>query len=189
MTWLVIALLVVLSIGLALCSAAMVEIFRQLNEIRGALNLRDEPIPLSLKSGELTTSTIGLPSAISVEPKTIVVFLSAKCATCLAIAEAFRGGSPSTVWFVVPSSPPPTTLLDLLSESVERIVVDRDDAVATRLGLNVTPSVLTVSYGTITRAQAVSSARQVLTMIPTVFPRHPTVATLPPFQPASEQHA
>jgi hypothetical protein len=187
--WTLTVAVVAVVLVLAVCSAALVEVFRQLGEIRDALNLRDEPIPLSLKSGELTTTAIGLPSIVAAEPRAIVIFLSSKCATCLAVAEAFRGGSPATVWFVLQTTPPPATLLEMLAESSERIVFDDGELIATRLGLNVTPSVLSVSYGEISRAQAVSSARQVLAMIPTVFPRHPTAATLPPYQAPSEQHA
>ena len=152
-------------------SAALVEVFRQLTELRGTLNINDEPIPLGLKAGERRTDEIGLPSELAVEPKAIVVFLSTKCATCLTIAEAFRGGSPATVWFVLPSPPEPTDLIEGgRSQSVDRVIVDADSEIADKLGLNVTPAVLTVSYGEITRAQAVSMPRQVLALIPTVFP-------------------
>lgn len=168
-------LLIVPGIALAfvtsVCAAALVEVFRQLADLRSALNLEDEPIPLSLKGGEVTAEGIGLPSAIAREPAALVIFLSDKCATCLVIAEAFRGGSPATVWFVVPESPGASALIDMLSDSLSRVVIDKNDAVADSLALRVTPSVLTTSFGEITRAQAVSSARQVLSMLPTVFPR------------------
>lgn len=166
---------VVLAFVVTVCSAALVEVFRQLAELRSALNLQDEPIPIGLKTGERRTDEIGLAKEITREPKAIVVFLSPKCATCLSIADAFRGGSPGTVWFVVPSSPAPTALIETLAESAERVILDENDEIANRLGLHVTPSVLTVSFGEITRAQAVGSARQVLGMIPTVFPLRPTL--------------
>jgi hypothetical protein len=162
---------VVLTFLVMVCAAALVEVFRQLAEIRRALNLQDEPIPLSLKTGEFTTKEIGLPTELALEPRSIVVFLSPKCATCLTIAEAFRGGSPATVWFVLTSPPAPAELIETLVHSAERVVVDDEDQIAIKLGLNVTPSVLSVSYGEISRAQAVSSPRQVLGLIPTVAPR------------------
>ena len=177
-----------LALVVAACAAALVEVFRQLAELRSALNLEDQPTPLSLKAGELNVADIGLPDELVAEPKAIVVFLSTSCATCLTIAEAFRGGSPSTVWFVLPESPPPSTLVEILADSAERVILDDGDAIATRLGLNVTPSVLTTSFGQITRAQAVSSGRQVLALVPTVFPRHPLEEAPQPHV-RSEQHA
>jgi hypothetical protein len=180
MIWLLFLGGVAVTFVVAVCAAALIEVFRQLAELRIALNLQDEAIPLSLRAGELSTNEIGLPTALAAEPRTIVVFLSQKCATCLTIAEAFRGGSPVTVWFVLPSPPAPTGLLETLVHSNERVVVDENDEIADKLGLHVTPCVLTTSYGEITRAQAVSSPRQVLGLIPTVLPRGPKL--MPPTQ-------
>jgi hypothetical protein len=172
-TWLLALGGTALAVVVVVCAAALVEVFRQLAELRRTLNLQDQAMPLNLRSGEFHTDEIGLPPELAVEPKSIVVFLSEKCATCLTIAEAFRGGSPSTVWFVLPSPPEPAGLLATLAHSAPRVVVDEYDRIANRLGLHVTPSVLTTSYGEITRAQAVASPRQVLGLIPTVTPLGP----------------
>jgi hypothetical protein len=170
---------VALTLLLVVCAAALVEVFRQLAELRRTLNLQDQAIPLNLKSGEFRTDEIGLPPELAVEPRSIVVFLSEKCATCLTIAEAFRGGSPATVWFVLPSPPEPVGLLATLADSARRVVVDEYDEIANRLGLHVTPAVLSISYGEITRAQAVASPRQVLGLIPTVTPLGPPPLSVP----------
>ena len=170
--------LTIAAVGVALvvvvCCAALVEVFRQIDEIRRALNLQDLPTPLGLKAGDLRTSEIGLPQALADEPQAIVVFLSPKCTTCLAVAEAFRGGSPSTVWFVLSNTPRPTNLLAVLSDSVGRVILDENDRIADEIHLHVTPSVLSVSYGEITRAQAVASPRQVLGLVPTVARLEPS---------------
>jgi len=170
MMWFVAFGAVALASGIVICAAALVEVFSQLAELRSVLDTKDEPIPLGLKASERRTAEIGLPARLTFEPKAIVIFLSTKCATCLAIAEAFRGGSPSTVWFVLAGSPEPVTLLATLAGSGERVIVDEDDAIAGALGLNVTPAVITTSYGEIIRAQAVSTPRQAMALIPTVFP-------------------
>lgn len=169
MSWLLALAGVVLAFAVAVCIAALVEVFRNIAELRTVLNLEDEPTPIALETSGLRIDEIGLANEIAMQPKAIVVFLSAKCGTCLTIAEAFRGGSPATVWFVVPSSPAPAVLIETLADSAERVIVDENDEVANRIGLQVTPSVLTTSFGDITRAQAVSSARQVLAMIPIVL--------------------
>jgi hypothetical protein len=150
------------------CCAALVEVFSQLDEIRHALNLQDLPTPLGLKRGELRTTEVGLPHELEKEPEALVVFLSPKCTTCLAVAEAFRGSSPSSVWFVLSSPPTPRNLLSALSASAKHVIVDHNDQIADRIHLHVTPSVLTASFGEITRALAIATPRQVLSLVPSV---------------------
>jgi hypothetical protein len=169
MSWLAASSEVLLAFVLAICCGALVEVFRNLRDIRTVLNLEDEPTPMELATRELELGDLGFAPALESEPEAIVVFLSSKCGTCRTIAEAFRGGAPETVWFVLSGTPEPTPLLETLAHSLERVIVDIDDEVANRIGVHVTPSVLTLSYGRVTRAQAVSSARQVLRMIPIVL--------------------
>jgi hypothetical protein len=161
----------VLAFVVAISTAALVEVFRQLADLRSALNLQDEPTPLGFKTGELHINEIGLPPEIAMEPQTAVVFLSAKCATCLQIAEAFREGSPETVWFVLADAPASDSLIETLAVSADRVIIDENDAIVNRIGLRATPAVFIASYGDITRALAVSSPRQVQRLVPPVFGR------------------
>jgi hypothetical protein len=174
--WVGIIAACVLGLIVMLCAAALVEVFRQLADLRFALNLQDEPTPIGLRSGELRTDAIGLPEEIAAQPNATVIFLSPKCSTCLAIAEAFREGSPADVWFLVPSNPAPLALASVLAESSDRLVIDFEDAISDRIGLHVTPSVFLASYGDILRAYAVSTPRQVRNLIPTTLPRDPDAA-------------
>jgi hypothetical protein len=169
MTWLLLLGGVVLAGLVMLCCGALVEVFRQLAELRRSLNLEDLPIPLALKRRDLRAIDIGLPAELAEAPAALVVFLSAACTTCLAIAEAFRGGTPPSVWFVLPTPPHPGHLLKTLSESAERVILDERDAIVGALDLRVTPAVLTMSFGEIRRAEAVSSPRQVTSLVPRVF--------------------
>lgn len=165
MNWIVAIVGAVALLGLAVCCAALVEVFRNIAELRVALNLQDKPTAIKLDAIGARCDEVGLPESIAAEPSSIVVFLSPKCGTCLTIADAFRGGSPETVWFVL-SGTPSSEIRAALVASAPRVVLDDDDAIANRLGLHVTPSVLTMTFGEISRAQAVASARQVLGMIP-----------------------
>ena len=178
-TWVVGIAAALMAFVVAVVCAALVEVFRQLADLRRAVNLDDAPRPLALRAGEVHVLDVGLPAALAKEPAAAVIFLSQKCATCLAVAEVFRGGAPASVWFVLPSPPMPTTLLAMLRESAERVIVDDGDAIANRLGLNVTPSVLTIAFGEITRAEAVSTPRQALSLVPKVVPTHPPLSVLP----------
>lgn len=178
-TWLVGLGAAALAFVVAVVCAALVEVFRQLADVRRAVNLDDAPRPIDLRAGESRVLDVGLPSALAEEPAAIVIFLSQKCATCLAVAEVFRGGAPRTVWFVLPSPPMPTTLLEMLRESSQRVIVDNDDTIANRLGLNITPSVLTVAFGIVTRAEIVSTPRQALSLVPKLFPSQPPRSAVP----------
>ncbi|MDX6518692.1 MAG: hypothetical protein QOF50_1538 [Gaiellaceae bacterium] len=169
MSWLIVATGIVLAALVVLCCAALVEVFRQLAEVRRTLDLDDMPIPIGLQT-DLQLSDVGVPNALAQAPAAIAIFLSPKCATCLAVAEGFRGGAPGSVWFIVQTPPHPEDLLAILSASADRVILDEDDAIAGAIRLKVTPAVLTTSYGEITRAQTVSSPRQVMRLIPTVFP-------------------
>ncbi len=162
---------VLLAALVSVSCGALVEVFRQLAEIRTVLNLEDRPLPLAIGGGELRTTALGLPEHLEQEPELLIVFLSGKCSTCLAIAEAFRGGSPSSVWFVVDEATNSSRLRDSLHESAERVIVDVGSATASRTGLEVTPAVLTAHFGQVARAHAVSSPRQVMAMIPVVASR------------------
>lgn len=160
---------IALALVTAIVCSALVEVYRQLAEIRTALHLEDLPRSLALRPGELQAADIGLPATLSDEPEAIAVFLTTSCSTCLMVAEIFRGGAPSTVWFVIPHVD--SQLSATLSGSSDRIVFDDDGAIAERAGLNVAPSVLTIRFGDVVRAHTVSSPRQVLSLVPSVLPR------------------
>lgn len=164
-----VALVASLALLILVIGAALVEVFRQLDDVRSALNMRDEPIALNLKSRGKNAAELLLPREVEDIPSAIVILLSAKCATCLAVAEAFRGGSPETVWFIVPTDAP-SHLLNALAQSAPRVIPDHQEKIAAALGLAVTPSVVTFAYGVVEKAQAVSTARQVMGLIPTTIP-------------------
>lgn len=158
------------SVGLLLSvviCAALVEISHQIGELRAVLNLQDTAIPMSLPDAKLSAADVGL-GILTHAPHAIVVFLSPRCGTCLSIADTFRGGTPDTVWFVVPGDDDSEVLRVALADSSSQVIPDNTGAIAEGVGINVTPAVLTLQYGELLRVQAVSSARQVLSMVPIV---------------------
>jgi hypothetical protein len=160
-----------LALVLASVCAAPVEVFRQLKELRVALDLDDLPLPLDLRGTEIRAADLGLHDGIASLPEAIIVVLSTKCATCLAIVQSFAGGAPSSVWFVLQTAEgEPASIGSVLSSSRERLLVDVGGRLCERVGIQVTPSVLTVRWGEVVRAQAVSSVRQVLSLVPVVSP-------------------
>lgn len=180
MTWFLLLGGIALAVPVALCCTALVEVFRQLAEIRRSLNLEDLPTPLALRNRGLDVKDIGLPAQLTEAPAAIVIVLSARCTTCLAIAEALRVGTPTSVWFVLPTPPHPDHLLRTLSQSADRIILDENEVIVDAIDLRVTPAVLTLSFGEITRAHAVSSPRQLMSLVPTVLPANGgTISTSP----------
>jgi hypothetical protein len=174
--WIVLLLIggTALAVVVALACAALVEVFRQLKELRTALDLDDVPLPLDLRGTTIRATDLGLDGALSSLPETIVVVLSTKCATCLAIAHSFAGGSPGSVWFILQTAEDePMNLGSILSSSRERLLLDPGGRMCERVGIQVTPSLLTVRFGEVVRAQAVSSVRQVLALVPVVSPIGP----------------
>lgn len=169
MTWFLLLGGVALAVLVALCCTALVEVFRQLEELRRSLNLEDLPIPLALKRRDLHAKDVGLPAQLAEAPAAVVIILSARCTTCLAIAEALRDGTSTSVWFVLPTPPHPDHLLRTLSQSADRVILDEDEAIVGALDLRITPAVLTLSFGEIKRAHVVSSPRQLASLVPTIY--------------------
>jgi hypothetical protein len=160
-----------LVVAVAVIGAALVEVFRQLREFRTTLALDDLPLPLDLRGAKILSTDFGLASAMVSLPEAVIVVLSTKCATCLAIAQSFAGGAPNSVWFVLQTTEDDAaSMRAVLNSCRERLVVDRDGRMCERVGLQVTPSVLTVRWGEVVRAQAVSSVRQVFSLVPVVSP-------------------
>lgn len=69
-------------------------------------------------------------------------------------------------------------LMEMLESASDRVVIDEGDVITNRIGLNTTPMVLSVEWGAVTRAQAVSSLRQLRALIPSVVPRQPAARVL-----------
>jgi hypothetical protein len=165
--WVVITLVAVFGVILCVCAAALVEVFRQLQELRSQSGLEDEPMALDIRSGELTTSEIGLPEDVARLPEAIVVFLHARCGTCRMVADAFRGGAPESVWFVIPAEDVEgTRAFRSLAEATNRVIAEHDDGISDALGMDVAPAVVTVQYGVVQRGLGVSTAKQVLALVP-----------------------
>jgi hypothetical protein len=153
------------------CCGALVEVFQQLEQVRTTIKLDDKPIPLELRSGGTSVTDLGLPPVLAEIPEMILIFLSSKCVTCKSIAHAFRGGAPERVWFILETDADGRKELSAaLSTTESRIVWDKTGQIAKVAGIDITPSVVTLSYGAIVRAYAVSSAHQVFALIPTVLP-------------------
>jgi hypothetical protein len=165
MTFLLISV-AVLAVIVVVLAAAVHEILNQLREVRGAMAIEDKPIAMDVGSSFLARE-IGLRDCDARD--CIAVVLSPHCGTCAAIARSFRGGAPESVWFVVIAADgggASGALVDDLSAVGDRLIIDRDERILRKLGVEVTPLVLQFMGGSLGAAHAVSSPRQVLGLIP-----------------------
>lgn len=162
----------VIAVLLALVCGALLEVFRQLESIRVITRLDDHPVPLELKAQGRSSHEVGIPIALDEVPEAIAVFLSGKCSTCRTIAAAFKGGAPNDVWFILEADQESArnALLALLAVSADRAVWDQGSVIADTIGLDVMPSVVSLTYGRLTRAYGVSSVKQVLDLLPAAQP-------------------
>jgi hypothetical protein len=169
--WTLLAAVAVTAVVTVICCAAIVEVFSQLAELRAASNLDDEPMQLDehlgLDGREFSVASLGLPREVSKFSEALVVFLHSRCGTCRAIADAFREGVPDRVWIVIPEDDiRRVSSFEALASSSRRVVADTSDGVAATLGMDVTPSVITLRYGVVEHAFGISTPKQVFGFIP-----------------------
>lgn len=162
----------VIAAVVALLCGALLEVFRQLESIRVITRLDDYAIPLELRAQGMAAAEIGIPIALDEIPEAIVVFLSGRCSTCRTIASAFKSGAPEHVWFILEADQEVArnALLALLAGSADRAMWDQGSVIADTIGLDVMPSVVSLSYGRLTRAYGISSVKQVLDLLPAAQP-------------------
>jgi len=158
---------------------ALVELFRQVQQIREFLDLEDRPAQLDLgKARGLPASAVGLPTPLDDARSAVVLFLSNKCATCRSIGAALKGAVPQTMWLVVESLSSDDADADAFVQefqlSGERTLVDPAGRIAARLGLDITPSAIVVEDGRLHQAKTVPSSRQMFAMLPVVYALHPS---------------
>lgn len=152
-------------VAVVLTLAAVVELFKDVQQVRVALGLMDssEAVDVSLLSG-VRLDSIGL---IKSPATRWLLVLSDKCTTCVSIGQDIAGAIPATVQILVIGARGfPGEFLKLTSLSEEDVVVDSGGELAYSLGIVLTPLLLELSESTHpTSGYSVSSARQVLKLI------------------------
>jgi thiol-disulfide isomerase/thioredoxin len=169
---LTVALLVVVCLLAAIVFVqfgALVELYNQVKQIRSTLDLDDSSTPLELGSAQdLPPSSVGLPADLDDASSALVLFLSNTCGTCRSIATALRGALPSSMWIVVEPvfEEDAHAFVEQFELHGPKVVIDHDNSIASKLGLNITPVGMLVQKGRLHRAEMVSSPRQVFSMMP-----------------------
>ncbi|WP_230317284.1 hypothetical protein [Conexibacter sp. W3-3-2] len=158
-------LVLVASGGLLITSAALVEVFRQLAEIRRTLDLDDSPMALEFQERDLREAPVDLPPDM-LEGHHGLVFLHATCGTCRLVAEAYASAPDRRAIFVIPSEDVDATPAFRRLAETSQVFADSDEALAGFLGMDVAPSVVGVEDGRAVGAVGISTVRQVKTALP-----------------------
>ena len=163
----VLALLVFLLFG------ALLEMFKDVRQLREAVGILDRPLTVDVGGVAGTRPSMhGLPQALDSVPSAIVLFLSEQCATCRSLAAGLVRPLPEGLWVVLEArdSSSATSFLDsygLTSRTSDgRVVVDVAGKIARRIGLNTTPIGFRVVDGLLTHATTVPSSRYLTSIMP-----------------------
>lgn len=168
------ATLAVLAAAVFVLLGAQVEQFEQLKQLRRELALEEKSVPLEISAGGAVPSQMGLPPELDDADQALMVFLSDRCTTCYTIAGAFHGGDlPADTWLVIlPVNDDGTEFLSRFQLYGERIIVDPGRSIAKAIGLEASPSALTIKDGRLVEANSVPSVRRLKEMFPTRAHRH-----------------
>lgn len=162
----------VLALLVALLLAALVEMFRDIRQMRDAVGILDRPLPVDLGPvAGSAPSAYGLPRALDHASSAIVLFLSERCGTCHTLASALPRALPSELWVVVEGRTMESTSAFLeryaLSANGDgQVIPDPEGEIAHRIGLQTTPLGFRVEDGVFTYATSVPSSRYLNSIMP-----------------------
>ncbi len=164
-TGLVVAVIALLAATLALL--ACYEALKQVEDLRDYLDLHNDPIPLQLPHDPSRSLCDLLPSEAVRSADAMLLFLSNRCNSCLAIAQSLAERIPDNCWVVVERlSETVAPQISNLLERAERVLEDEDGVIAASLGLTTTPAVIRLSFGEVRSAYGVSSMSHVELLAP-----------------------
>ena len=161
---------------------ALVELFKDVRQLRDIVGVLDRPLDLSIgRVAETPPSQYGLPNAIDAEKAALVLFLSDKCSTCRILAASLKQGVPPGLWVVIEAGTRGAAqafleAFDLDKKQADgRVLVDVDGAIASRIGLDTTPVGFHVKNGRFVNATTVPSVRYFQSIVPAPVPLKPAL--------------
>jgi hypothetical protein len=163
----------ILSLLVFVLFSVLVELFRDVRQIRDALGILDRPLPVDIGSVAGTPPSLyGLPGQLDDEPFALLLFLTDKCATCRVLASALGGTLPAGLWIVLEAATSQAAegFLEKFAMTPgfgeERVFVDPAGAVAGRIGLKMAPVGYRIVNGVFTEATTVPSIRYLASILP-----------------------
>jgi hypothetical protein len=169
---LILALVAVLALVVFLLLGAVVELFRDVQQLRQALGILDQSTDVDIgKVAGGRPSAYGLPTALDAAPFALVLFLHETCGTCRALAAGLDGRVPEGLWVVMEARDreAATQFLQrygLSDQASPRVIIDDDQRSAQLLGLDIASVALRIQNGTIVSASTVPSNRYLESVLP-----------------------
>jgi hypothetical protein len=162
-----------LAIVIFLLFGALLELYRDVRQLRDALGILDRPLTIDIGSvAQAAPSSYGLPAALDTSASTIVLFLSDTCATCRVLAAALHAGVPAGLCVVVEAGDVQSArqfmkTYGLNCDAGNGIVCDDlGRKIADKLGLDITPAALRIENGKFASATTVPSPRYLFSILP-----------------------
>lgn len=172
MTTVLLVVVCLLAVVVFIQIGAQVELFEQVRQMRGYLDMEDKPLSVDLGTREgASPSRFGLPAVLDDAERAMVLFVSDKCGTCRNLVAALRGGAvPPSMWVVVvPVRGDGKEFIDEFELYGERVLLDAEEHIAGSLGLDLTPVALHIAEGKLTRAHTVPTVRQMYAATPIAY--------------------
>ncbi len=150
----------------------LLELFRDVRQIRDALGILDRPLTVDIKSvGGTAPSRYGLPRQLDDDESSLLLFLSDKCATCRVLAASLGGTLPAGLWIVVEAATrqAATEFVEtygMTPRLQDRVILDPSGAIAGQLDLNMTPVAYRIERGIFKDATTVPSLRYLASITP-----------------------
>lgn len=157
------AILVGFAIAIFLLFGAVIELFRDMEQVRQMTGVIDSPVSLEIDLPKPLPEGVGLPGEFLRQDQGLVLVLSDHCSTCGAIAEHLGGSLPASTWllFVPQSVESGNEWLSRFGLASERkLFVDILSKASTALGVNLTPAVLRIRGGMVVAAHTLPSGRR-----------------------------
>jgi hypothetical protein len=159
----------VLALFVAMLFGALVELFRDVRQVRDAVGILDRPLEVDLGHVAGTQpSSHGLPRELDALHSAIVLFLSERCGTCRALAAGLPRPLPNGLWVVIEGRNAASVAWFAEEYGLvdERITIDVEGAIAASMGLNTSPVGFRVDNGAFTTATTVPSSRYLTSILP-----------------------
>src|SRR4051794_12056617 len=163
----------VLALLVAVLFAALVEMYRDLRQIRDTLGILDRPLNIDIGAAAgAHPSQFGLPHALDSAGAALVLFLTERCATCHAVASGLPRPLPPTLWvvFEARSADSAAALLGRygLTEFIAHghVLTDVEGEIGARLDLHIAPAGFRVENGRFSYATTVPSTRYLKSILP-----------------------
>jgi len=165
-----------LALLIAVLFSALVEMYRDLRQVRDALGILDRPLNIDIGAAAgARPSQFGLPHALDSAGEAIVLFLTERCTTCHAVAAGLPNPLPPALWvvFEARSSESAAAVLEQygLSDLAGhgRVIADVEGGIGGRLNLQIAPAGFRVENGRFAYATTVPSTRYLKSILPETF--------------------